>query len=185
MKKDIRDYLHLYLGCEVVTPDGIGWLASVSRDRRKMDGLMLSNVVKVDFRKIILTKNSVDGFDKKRNYGHYLISSESYVGLDQPDGTEPEFSMPGGIKLFLRPLSSMTEEEKKEFIFICGLESEDISCLQIEFDILTCTGLLGTAHLTNVLQWAKGINYLRKKAVDVDELIDAGLALDITKQPAQ
>lgn len=175
-EKKIEDFLHLYLGCEVSTPDGTGWLASVERDRRKMDGLLLSNAVNVHFKKIIATKNSVDGYDRTRNYGRYLIKQESYVPLGAPDNTEPEFSIPGGIKPLLRPLSDMAEGEKTS---ICD-----------ELGIITsnCFTWIESALHGAILKFdtqVKFINSLRKRSFDVDGLIESGLALNATEYAHQ
>lgn len=136
MKKDIRDYLHLYLGCSCILPD----------------------------------------FSEKINNIKFKLTAYNYnYYKDWHSEIQP----------ILRPLSSMTEEEKKEFILICELEPEDVSCVEYNTYFPGNAKSLGAAHLTNVLQWAKGVNYLRKQGIDCDGLIDAGLALDITKQPAQ
>lgn len=130
MKKDIRDYLHLYFKC---------WGT--------------------------VTESKSDMYED----GQWALSS----GL-------LEAVMIGAAKFtpHLRTLSSMTEEEKKEFIFICELEPEDVSCVEYNTYFPGNAKSLGTAHLTNVLQWAKGVNYLRKQGIDCDGLIDAGLALE-------
>lgn len=87
------------------------------------------------------------------------------------------------IQPLLRPLSSMTEEERQEFIDLCGLEPEDIDCLIMRDDTLGGYPCYGTAHLTNIIQWAVGIKYLISKPrfFDVFELIEKGFALDATK----
>ena len=141
MTKNIKDYLHLYLGCEVATTfnDHTYTLLGIERDNAIVWREQIGRTVKL-------------------------------IGL---------------IKPLLRPLSDMTVGEKAGFITICQLEPEDIECVEMTA-ILTDKPELGTAHLTNIHQWARGTNYLRSIGVDCDELIEAGLAIDKTKmnQPA-
>lgn len=87
---------------------------------------------------------------------------------------------PSWIKPILRPLSDITEEEKAEFIEICGIEPEDMACLvrsRDEFFSEHETSF-GTAHLTNIAQWAVGVKYLLSKHFDLFQLIESGLAID-------
>jgi hypothetical protein len=86
------------------------------------------------------------------------------------------------LKLVLRPLSDIKFHEKQEFIETCGLEQEDIDCLILS-TVNPFENTYGTAHLTNVIQWAKGVTYLLSKHFDIFGLIDAGLAIDATPLP--
>lgn len=91
---------------------------------------------------------------------------------------------PKEIKPLLRQLSDISEEEKREFQIVCELEKEDLDCLK-EYNDRFFDGegrSYGTAHLTNILQWAKGVQYLLSLFIDLFGLIDAGIALDKTKQ---
>lgn len=172
MKKELKDYLHLYLGCEVMTPDGIGWLASVSRDRKKMDGLLLSTMIKVDFKTIRLTENSVDGYDKKRNHGAYLIEAEHYVGINASAGTPPDFSMPGGCKPILRPLSDMSEDECFELGEILNVHIPDHLIEALKNN---------SKYVIDFRYSFEFTRYLLSKHFDLFGLIEAGLAIDKTK----
>jgi hypothetical protein len=89
------------------------------------------------------------------------------------------------IKLILRPLSDITEDEKLEFIELCGIEPEDIDCLIKSRDDFfpEPETSYGTAHLTNIAQWTVGVKYLLSKKFDLFQLIESGLALDKTKHP--
>jgi len=179
--KDIKDYLHFYLGCEIVTPDGIGWLASVSRDRRKMDGLLLSTRINVDFKTIRLTENSIDGYDKKRNHGAYLIDAESYVGINAPAGTPPEFTMPGGCKPILRPLSDMTEEEINECWKL--LEWSEMIKNNRRYKLNEEFHDSDEGRECGWFSFLKILPYLLSKHFDLFGLIESGLAIDKTKHP--
>lgn len=72
------------------------------------------------------------------------------------------------VKPFLRKLESIKDEEKKQFQHLCHLEKEDLACL---FD--------GTAHLTNVKEWAMGVLFLCGKHFDLFSLIENGEAVEL------
>lgn len=95
------------------------------------------------------------GIDRK--YGHYLESYFENHGLNRPISI---FIRQGAekipiVKPYLRPLSSMTEEEKKvyEYLTLCANTPEDISKLT---------------------------NWLDKKMFDHRGLIPRGLAIEVT-----
>ena len=75
------------------------------------------------------------------------------------------------IKPYLNRLPDITEEHKQQFKEIVGLEEEDLDCLTS----------LGTAHLTNVYQWALGVDFLRKNYywLGYNENFETGDILDL------
>jgi hypothetical protein len=128
---NIKDYLHLYLGCEYMIKTDTGWV--------HMDS----------------------PFDVWA-FCHWNKYEEE-------------------IKPILRPLSDISHEEQEQFIEVAGLEPEDIDCLiKSPDDFFQGELSYGTAHLTNIAQWAQGVNYLLSKHFDLFQLIDFGLAIDVT-----
>lgn len=90
MKKELKDYLHLYLGCECETKDGIMELSSIELNdrfpvwfRRKWDNKSLS-------------------YKPHRNA--QILTKDNHVGRGF------RYSQ---VKPILRPLSDMTDEEKE------------------------------------------------------------------------
>jgi len=86
------------------------------------------------------------------------------------------------IKLLLRPLSSMTEEEAKDFILIThAVNREQIKCAearknQLEFRIDDTYGEIQWSQLSS-LEFV----YLIQSGYDMFQFISRGLAIDITK----
>ena len=154
-EKNIKDYLHLYLGCEVDT--NIQGQYVHPYGNVSLEKLTAENLFRI-----------LDTLDRDvKNKETWDEDSDHYC------------------KPLLRPLSDMTEEEREEFKNLCGLEKEDLDCLT-EFNDRFFDGQgssFGTAHLTNILQWAVGVKYLLSKRFDLFGLIDAGNAIDKTKTP--
>lgn len=94
--KNIKDYLHLYLGCEVQTN------IKIAQGEHKPFKLAKAKLVDVDIN------------------GAYLI------GLILENDTDMEIYQPNEVKLILRPLSDMTEEEFTEVVMIHWGISRDI-----------------------------------------------------------
>lgn len=161
MEKKIEDYLHLYLGCEVQTPDGIATFVS------PVYSVVGKEQIRVHFgAKMVRTKNSVDGgHSKTRNHGVYNIHQQRLEPIGSTGITDEGFDMPGGIKPILRPFSSATDSEILE-----------LNKQAHQFD----TGN-PASHITT--DWAYQIDWLIKKRFDVFGLIPAGLALDATVTP--
>lgn len=126
--KDIKDYIHLYLGCECIDENGErGWFS---------------------------------GFDVcERDYSITMISMR-YQGRDDDFAVFNDNEECDRIKLLLRPLSDITEEEKKE---IEAMEQNN------------------TSYPTMAYALAPHFVYLLSRGFDIFGLIDAGLALDKTK----
>lgn len=169
MKTEFKDVAHLYLGCEIMTPDGRGFLSAVSFSRVRERGN--ENRISVHFHEILHTKSSVDGYDKKRNYGDYLLTAERYTAIATSDPDFTEFEMPGGCQPILRPLSDMTEEEMN-------------ACAPLI--LADPYKLIKEWNGTDVMQFsAKCALYLLKQGFDLFDLIPSGQAIDATTLKAK
>lgn len=148
MKKDIKDYLHLYLGCEVEVRKKDrdkkwlrGFISEISRGSNHGDW------VEVNFKEIVTVLNQ-EWEERSSNFHNY------FIGYDE-------------IKPILRPLSDMTEEEKKWLNEHEKLKDEFI-------------GLSTEVYF--LIEWqAEKIRYLLCKGFDLFNLIPEGLALDKTR----
>jgi hypothetical protein len=110
MEKKLSDYLPYYIGQRVQTPDGIGHLVGLNWH------IMQNDRVTVHFGHMVKTQNSIDGgYNKTRNHGEYNVRAQRMEPIGSTGVTEDGFDVPGGVTLILRPLSSMTEEEAKEY----------------------------------------------------------------------
>lgn len=74
------------------------------------------------------------------------------------------------IKPYLRPMSSMTEEEKKEFYNFCVID-------EFVWEGKTEIGYKNQAIIMSV-----AINWLLKKHFDFMDLIPKGLAIEVTEE---
>ena len=72
------------------------------------------------------------------------------------------------IKPYLRPLSSMTEEEKKEVYHDCYVVS-------LDFDRRT-TDMIAVPNLTRIVDWLNAHHF------DFRNLTERGLAIEVTKE---
>lgn len=178
-EKKIQDYLHLYLGCEVMTPDGIGKIVGlpytiVGRDR-----------VNVHFgMRMVQTKNSIDvgGQSKNRNHGIYALQEVGYAPIKAPAGTEPEFTMPGGVIPILSKLEDISEEDMKQCFVIHGGKLSDY----VDGEGGQKYFIVRYKHLGRLLSFRyelRNLNvnvthYLLSKGYDLFSLIESGLAID-------
>lgn len=170
MSKQIKDYLHLYLGCECKTEEGkVGWFS---------------------------------GFDVcERDYSITMITvrfpgqSEEWTVLNDNEECDR-------IKLILRPLSDITNEDYKAIggHGFGGSSTKELWLDQFEqFEERPAFGQ-GKKNEVDKPQMVKNkvreglqlkhytfspeaFRYLLSKGFDLFGLIDAGLALDKTKQP--
>ncbi len=127
MNKDIKDYLHLYLGCEVRPPHG---------------GTIKYRLVGIDYDNEPLFKTIPSG------------------------GFAMELSK---FKFLLRPVTDRTAEEKQWL--------DEHNDFKEKF-------LQGDTEYELLIEWeAERIQYLLSKHFDLFGLIEAGLAIDKTKQP--
>lgn len=129
---EIKDVIHLYLGCECMYEKEIGIMCEIDTHGIRIDGV----------------------------YGG------GHIGF-------------GLFKPILRNIGDMTEEEKEKFIEVCGIEPEDIDCLIKSPDTFFPGNEMsyGTAHLTNIAQWAMGVKYLLSLHFDLFQLHEQGLCL--------
>lgn len=79
---------------------------------------------------------------------------------------ENDFSFYGNLKPYLFPLSSITEEQRKELFYLSGI------------DIIY--GKFYTNNEFTLEETLFGINWLLKKHFDINGLIPKGLAIDAT-----
>ena len=135
MDKRIEDYLHLYLGCEVMYKGEIHFLCGVSKPYKTNDKTIATFSVRPNNKGFRSTIYSLSNFND--------------------------------IKIILRPLSDMTEDEA-------------IECIDYDPKIFIPFNEISKDWRTKVLdadRWRKLIS----KGFDLFGLIDAGLAIDKTK----
>lgn len=86
------------------------------------------------------------------------------------------------IKLKLCPLPDMSDEVKIQIALICGWNwGDDVTKKNHVETLFEGNGYFNkTTNLTGS-QWNKIINYCRKQGIDMDDLIESGLAIDKTK----
>jgi hypothetical protein len=163
--KKIEDYLPLYIGCQVMTPDGEAKLLGIS------GGVFGIDKADVHFgSKMIKTKSSCDGgYNKTRNHGSYMIKAQSLVAIATTDPDFNEIDLPGGVVPILRPLDSMTEEEAKYIIDNYFFGSIDLERDEKKFAINIVT------RLSQQMEVAR---YLLSRGFDLFNLIPDGLALN-------
>ena len=81
------------------------------------------------------------------------------------------------IKPYLRPMSSMTEEEKKEFIEYAGYEIEEsVNGRHYEYYLKDFCGTPDNPSVNT-----GGVDWLNKKMFDYRGLIEKGLAIEVTE----
>lgn len=82
------------------------------------------------------------------------------------------------VKPYLFPLSSMTEEQKKEFIKYAGYEKRDEDCGRHQetyyYDMV--------GHEDSIYPNSDAIDWLNKNHFDYRGLIEKGLAIDATRK---
>ena len=106
---------------EVMCPDGVGKLVGLPMSINQYDR------VRIHFGRIVKTKNSIDGgYNKERNYGDYSIREQSYVPLKSPANAQPEFTVPGGVKMLLKPLSKITDQHALQIAVTEGLANATV-----------------------------------------------------------
>jgi hypothetical protein len=121
MKKELKDYLHLYLGCEV----------------------------------FIESYSFMNGNKREK-----LIDKLTEVGINGRIDCEKYTPPDGDVKLVLRPLSDMTEEEKTEM-------------MQQKHKYDT-----GNSMSHTITDHAYRVHWAINKHFDLFGLIEAGLAID-------
>ncbi len=102
----------------------------------------------------------------------YSINTDGYVYFEA-NNYDVNYLPVEDIQLYLRPLSSMTEEEKKEYIEYAGYEIEEsVNGRHYEYYL---KDLCGTPDNPSVN--ADGVDWLNKKMFDFRGLIPKDLAL--------
>ena len=152
MIKDIKDYLHLYLGCEV-DYEGIINGKELRDEIREHRGDVFYNT------RVIEKKGVKIGVLKQIYFGVNGKFRNCRIGRK---GLQTHYDG-DRFKLILRPLSDTTEEERKEIANIKNL---------------TAIGVKGTVT-RNELN-AMVTVYLLKQGFDLFNLITEGLAIDKT-----
>lgn len=159
--RNIKDYLHLYLGCEVA-----GYKDQVTRSK-------------------------IVGF-----YSDTIILSPHEYATPAGTFTRPEMRVNiNAVKPILRPLSDMTEDEGIE---VCKFIVVEKRQNQIDLQELTSSHIW---YIDGEMWYGDGVSevydkyikfnelsadqfrYMLSKGFDLFGLIDAGLAIDKTKQP--
>ena len=83
-----------------------------------------------------------------------------------------------GLKPYLRPMSSMTEEEKKEFIEHAGYEIEEsVNGRHYEYYLKDFCGTPNNPSVNT-----DGVDWLNKNMFDHRGLIDKDLAIEVTEE---
>ena len=133
--KELKDYLHLYLGCECKTPWGI----------------------------LRLTR-----FDIKDKYKAWFTTGfKENEKILYANGCIGKSFQTSSIKLILRPLSDLNDEELK--------------CLRSERKHLRGVHRNDLRFIINLNTWSpEDIVFLLSKGFDLFGLIEAGLAIDKT-----
>lgn len=99
-------------------------------------------------------------------YEVILLSPNGKVTYQTDGNTAAELLVEEGWKPYLRPMSSMTEEEEKEYktISIWGEVRES------------------KVHYTDICPTIEGYDWLNKNMFDYRDLIGKGLAVEVTKE---
>jgi hypothetical protein len=165
--KSIKDYLHLYLGCEVEYPNTDG------KHIRAILSYVGRNDIETTYKR---TRSSVSGSKIK---GDYLSWKSN--GWHNCDALR--------VKPILRPLSSMTEEEAKDIATIYFKPFDDKS---FSFSISSCGLVRIKYHHASLLYGGTSpigdytpeiFTYLLSKSFDLFDLIPSGLAIDGSLTP--
>lgn len=109
----------------------------------------------------------------------YLVTgyNDDEIYLDCPvyDSGDEEWDIEF-VKLYLRPMSSMTEEQRKEFLSVAGYERREEDCgRHTETYYYDMVG-----HEHNLYPNSDAIDWLNKNHFDYRGLIEKGLAIDAT-----
>lgn len=154
--KQLKDYLHLYLGCEVETcmrkAQGEG------KPMKKLHGTLMEVDLGMDDKAGILMEDETD----KSNYEYFRYSD---------------------IKPLLRPLSSINKEDVKLLDKAVFGIYDNSNYAIIEYkDVLLPR--YPTSARPAFPTYVRIINELRKMGFDCDNLIEAGLAINKTLTPS-
>lgn len=132
--KKIEDYIHLYIGCDVMVTHN----ADITPKKAKLIGAYIDEWKNGQYHPTV----QVD-FGRPTQRLYYLLSQ---------------------VKLLLRPLSSMTEEEERHMI-----STQD----DVKLD--------GYPEILLKADSGETFRWMLSKGFDLFDLIESGLALDSTK----
>jgi hypothetical protein len=157
--RDLKDFLHLYIGCDVQYPNTDGKLMIAA-----LSGVSRADGVETTYKK--------KRFKKGEAVGDYLSWRPN--GYHNSDATQ--------LKLILRPLSDMTEEEMGEYWSIIG-GSPHLFDKDYFMEWLT-NGITESGWEEGMIfgsfEAALTTQYLLSKGLDLFDLIPSGLAIDKT-----
>lgn len=148
---NIKDYLHLYLGCKV----------AIASEQFKGDSLVLTALEMVRLGTVCTVTDTA-------------IKTSFNVNAED-------------VKPILRPLSDMQLDEMKQFFSLTGLPNDckptraDYSDFVFQLEYVSC-GAIQSTHSYLYHLSPKQFFWLLSKHFDLFGLIEAGLALDKTKQ---
>jgi hypothetical protein len=97
---------------------------------------------------------------------------------DMRDGVDLEDAIQHNFKPILRPLSDMTEEEFRQHFYDHWLEELDVATFEEQYRNVKCWAIQREALLP------EHFHFLLSKHFDLFGLIEAGLAIDKTKEVA-
>lgn len=154
---ELKDYLHLYLGCECETPLGVMELSSID----------LHYQYPVWFR-----------YKEKIGKPLEYIPQKNYDILVK-NGLRGRAFYFNEVKPILRPLSGMTGDEALIIANISGNMSHvsnESKIFQV-LEVFRSNGFYNKQTNLTGSQWNKIIIFCRKQSIDVDGLIESGLAI--------
>jgi hypothetical protein len=183
MEKNIKDYLPFYLGCEVVVKEGSGVLCEITKSSNCSDRIV------VKFNDVVTKYYDADGSHVKSSASAHAY----YIGYEE-------------IKLILRPLSDMSDEECSDIYTISrdrilhDYSQDDFHVIKNNngflihrLDWLNEPLMLGfngqiysvvedgnKKHIEPVRNQHEITKYLLSKQFDLFNLIPEGLAIDKT-----
>jgi len=149
-----------YLGARVKTPDHVGVVQHID---------YFNYQIGVKYDCLVFTKNSIDGYDKQRNYGKYNIVKQGYSFLGSND---IEFEMPGGCQLILKSLSEISAEDGEELYKIQFCKKPSPKLLAQYLDSKIFAYLFGDGDLK-----LKSYQFLQSKGYDLPQYLLGGKTL--------
>ena len=108
-------------------------------------------------------------------YEIILLSPNEKITYQTDGNTAAELLVEEGWKPYLRPMSSMTDEEKKELLQISNFDS-DIDEIYDSFIHFIERNLIDIADIANFIDWLNAHHF------DYRGLIKKGLAIKVTEE---
>ena len=116
-----------------------------------------------------ITEGFIGGYCKPNMCQDYSLD-EIYEFIDEDDDVKP----------YLRPMSSMTEEERKEFSIFIGKTETYVQQIRLDVDSMA-NPIIGGFKCVYWGLFDRCIDWLNKNMFDYRGLIPIGLALEATK----